>query len=149
MDKQRLQEEAKYSDEALKQASETVQTLQEQLAKTYVEKEELKSQYYGLQQSSKSLQDVQQQTIEILELEVDNNRRLLEMQTHQIAELTDKFERLTALCNKELEVTKGRETLLTDKMEHYISNTKGSVKKLTSIRNNSNCLKRNSRTIVP
>ena len=104
--------------EALAQASETVQTLEDQMAKLYVEKEGLRSRFYSLQQSTSKTGEDNEETISNLKTELDSAKNVMKMQSEKIKELTNKFDGLTAIRQKEIDISRGKETLLSAKVEH-------------------------------
>jgi len=111
-------EELQLAKDALSQASETVMTLEDQMAKLYVEKEGLRSRLYSLQQTSAETEQDQEETIHTLEAEITHAKQIMEMQSERISEWTQKFDGLTAIREREMEMAQGKETLLSAKVEH-------------------------------
>lgn len=117
-DSEKNKEELKLAKEALAQASDTVHTLEDQMAKLYVEKEGLRSRYYSLQQTSAQTEETLEDTITRLETEAEQAKEIMKAQSEKITQLSGKFDGLTALREKEKEMARGREILLSAKVEH-------------------------------
>lgn len=115
---EKIREELDLTKAALSQATETVQTLEDQMAKLYVEKEGLRSRFYSLQQTTTEANEENEESITRLESELTDAKSVMELQSQKITELTNKFDGLTAIHEKAMEISQGKETLLTAKVDH-------------------------------
>jgi chromosome segregation ATPase len=117
----KLEEELELANEALNQASETVQTLEDQMAKLYVEKEELKTRFFNLQQTSTDNEESQQVYIQELEAENESQKATIAAKINECEELVAKFDGLSILRDRENEIAANKETALTEKISEMMS----------------------------
>eukprot|EP00594_Rhizosolenia_setigera_P019709 CAMPEP_0178967742 /NCGR_PEP_ID=MMETSP0789-20121207/17796_1 /TAXON_ID=3005 /ORGANISM="Rhizosolenia setigera, Strain CCMP 1694" /LENGTH=805 /DNA_ID=CAMNT_0020653451 /DNA_START=20 /DNA_END=2437 /DNA_ORIENTATION=+ len=117
-DFEKTKEELDLANDALGQAGDAVSTLEEQMAKLYVEREELKSRLFSLTETSSKENRVKEEQIHEMENSLQESRDIIEMMNDKNTELQQKFDGLSALRDRELEIHRGRETLLTAKVEN-------------------------------